>query len=89
MAKTYLAIMDDAIVGYFTLSIRCLRVPDDQDISKSLGKKMNIDPDNNVARSYLLGQLGRADFSYKGIGTDLLRMHWTSSDRPTNRSDIA
>ncbi len=89
MARTYLAIMDDAIVGYFTLSIRCLRVPDDQDISKSLGKKMNIDPDNNVAQSYLLGQLGRADFPYKGIGTDLLRMHWTSSDRPTNRSDIA
>ena len=89
MARTYLAIMDDAIAGYFTLSIRCLRVPDDQDISKSLGKKMNIYPDNNVARSYLLGQLGRADFPYKGIGTDLLRMHRTSSDRPTNRSDIA
>ena len=89
MARTYLAIMDGAIAGYFTLSIRCLRVPDSQDISKSLSRKMNIYPDNNVARSYLLGQLGRADFPYKGIGTGLLRMHRTSSDRPTNRSDIA
>ena len=38
----------------------------------SLSKKMNIDPDNNVAQSYLLGQLGRADYSYKGMGADLL-----------------
>ncbi len=72
MARTYLAIMDDGIAGYFTLSIRCLRVPDDQEVSKSLSKKMNIDPDNNVAQSYLLGQLGRADDSYKGMGADLL-----------------
>ena len=72
MARTYLAIMDGTIAGYYTLSIRCLRVPDDQTISKSLSKKMNIDPNNNVAQSYLLGQLGRADYSYKGMGADLL-----------------
>ena len=72
MARTYLAVMDNTIAGYFTLSIRCLRVPYDQDISGSLSRKMNIDPDNNVAQSYLLGQLGRADYSYKGMGADLL-----------------
>lgn len=72
MARTYLAVMDGVIAGYFTLSIRCLRVPDNQDVSKSLSKKMNIDPDNNVAQSYLLGQLGRADYSYRGMGADLL-----------------
>lgn len=72
MARTYLAIIDDMIAGYFTLSIRCLQVPDDQNISKSLSKRMNIDPDNNVAQCYLLGQLGRADFSYRGMGADLL-----------------
>lgn len=72
MARTYLALMDDDIAGYFTLSIRCLRVPDDQNVSISLSKKMNIDPDNNVAQSYLLGQLGRADGSYKGMGADIL-----------------
>ena len=33
---------------------------------------MNIDSDNNVAQSYLLGQLGRDDDSYKGMGADLL-----------------
>ena len=47
----------------------CLRRSDD---SKSLCKKMNIDPNNNIAQSYLLGQLGRADYSYKGMGADLL-----------------
>lgn len=72
MARTYLAIMDERIAGYYTLSIRCLRVPDDLNVSTSLSKKMNIDPDNNVAQSYLLGQLGRADYSYKGMGADLL-----------------
>ena len=72
MARTYLAIIDDMIAGYFTLSIRCLQVPDDQNISKSLSKRMNIDPDNNVAQCYLLGQLGRANFSYRGMGADLL-----------------
>lgn len=72
MARTYLAIMDGRIAGYYTLSIRCLRVPEDQGVSKSLGKKMNIDPDNSVAQSYLLGQLGRADYSYRGMGADLL-----------------
>ena len=72
MARTYLAIIDDMIAGYFTLSIRCLQVPDDQNISKSLSKRMNIDPDNNVAQCYLLGQLGKADYSYKGMGADLL-----------------
>lgn len=72
IARTYLAVMGGAIAGYFTLSIGCLRVPDDQHISMSLSKKMNIGPDNNVARSYLLGQLGGADYSYKGMGADLL-----------------
>lgn len=72
MARTYLALIDDTIAGYFSLSIRCLQVPEDRNISKSLSNKMNIDPDNNVAQSYLLGQLGRADYSYKGMGADLL-----------------
>ena len=72
MARTYLALIDDTIAGYFTLSIRCLQVPEDRNISKSLSNKMNIDPDNNVAQSYLLGQLGKADYSYKGMGADLL-----------------
>lgn len=72
MARTYLAVADKMIAGYFTLSTRCLRVPDDRNVAKSLSKKMNIDPDNNVAQSYLLGQLGRADYSYKGMGADLL-----------------
>lgn len=72
MARTYLALMNDRIAGYFTLSIRCLQVPRNQKVSKTLSRRMNVDPDNNVAQSYLLGQLGRADCSYKGMGKDLL-----------------
>lgn len=72
MARTYLAFMDNTIAGYFMLSIRCVRVPKDQNFSRTLTRKMNVDPDNNVAQSYLLGQLGIADYSYKGMGADLL-----------------
>ena len=71
MARTYLAFMDGMIAGYFTLTIRCLRVPEDQNISKQLCNKMNVDPDNDASQGYLSGQLGRADNSYKGMGADL------------------
>lgn len=72
MARTYLALSDGNIMGYFTISIRCLRIPDDQNISKSLSKKMNVDPDNNVAQSYLVGQLAKANGTYDGLGAELL-----------------
>lgn len=72
MARSYLAIEDGSIVGYFTLSIRCMQVPEGQPESNSLRKRMNIDPDNGVAQTFLLGQLGRADCSCKGLGVELL-----------------
>ena len=70
-ARTYLAIMDDAIAGYFTLATSCLRVPAG-DVSKFTHARMNMDPDTNTAPTYLLGQLGELNGVYGGFGGDLL-----------------
>lgn len=73
MSRTYLAFDNDKnILGYFSLGMKCMRVPDDTPISNSTRKKMNIDEDTGVAQSYLLGQLGRDNSSPKGFGAELL-----------------
>lgn len=73
LGRTYIAVSGDAVVGYFTLGIKCMRIPDDTPFSANTRKKMNIDPTTGVAQSYLLGQLGRSDDSRKGLGACLLR----------------
>lgn len=73
LSRTYLALSEEGyVIGYFTLGIKCMRVPDDAPTSVNTRKKMNIDPTSNVAQSYLLGQLGRSDDSPKGFGEELL-----------------
>ncbi|MBQ8644560.1 MAG: hypothetical protein IJ469_07885 [Candidatus Methanomethylophilaceae archaeon] len=62
----------DKIIGYFTIGIKCLQVPDNAPITNSMKKKMNIDGRSKVAQSYLIGQLGRDDDSPKGYGGRLL-----------------
>lgn len=37
-----------------------------------ISRRLSHHSDNNVAQCYLLGQLGKADYSYKGMGADLL-----------------
>lgn len=74
LSRTYIAFAEDSsILGYFSLGIKSIRVPDDTPASMSTRKKMNIDPVSSVAQSYLLGQLGRSDNSPKGFGEELLR----------------
>ncbi|AGI47936.1 hypothetical protein TALC_00942 [Thermoplasmatales archaeon BRNA1] len=74
MSRTYLALGSDGnILGYFTIGMKCMHVPDETPISNSTRKKMNIDDRTGVAQSYLLGQLGRDDRSEKGFGRALLQ----------------
>ena len=72
MSRTYLAVLGTRILGYFSIGMKCMRIPDDTPISKNTRKRMNIDEDTGVAQSYLLGQLGRDDSSPKGFGKELL-----------------
>lgn len=72
LARTDLAIASGSIAGYFTISIRRLKVPETSALSSTLEKRMNVDPGNRVAQTHLLGQLGRADESYSGLGSELI-----------------
>ena len=74
MSRTYLAIDRDTndILGFFSLGMKCMRVPDNTPISKTMRKRMNIDDETGVAQSFLLGQLARSDCSKTGFGAILI-----------------
>lgn len=72
VSRTYLAIENDKVVGYFTIGLKCMKVPEDVSLSNTIHKRMNIDHKSGVAQSYLLGQIGRDDSSSKGLGKKLL-----------------
>lgn len=74
LSRTYLAIAKDdvRILGYITLSIKCMRVPDENLLSGKTRKSMNIDSRTNIVQSYLIGQLSRSANAPKGLGSYLL-----------------
>ena len=73
MCRSYLAIGNDRkIIGYFSIGLRCMRVPESDEDRKDFNKKMNIDPESRVAQSYLIGQLSRSRDAPKGFGSTLM-----------------
>ena len=86
LSRTYLLMTCDlaAVLGYVTLSIKCLRVPDDSLVTGGMRRSMNIDSRTGVAQSYLLGQLSRSADAPKGTGALLLDLafeHLASAQR--------
>lgn len=76
VSRTYLAVSDEEmnILGYITISIKCLMVPNKNELTGKMRKSMNIDTKKNIVQSYLIGQLSRSADSPKGLGKDLLDM---------------
>ena len=73
MSRTYVAVTKDLrIVGYFSVGMKCMGVPNGVSISNSLRKKLNINNETGIAQMYLIGQLARSDDSEPGIGAELL-----------------
>ena len=74
LSRTYLAFSkeDESILGYITISIKCMRVPDENLLSGKTKKGMNIDSRTNIVQSFLIGQLSRSVNAPKGLGGDLL-----------------
>lgn len=74
LSRTYLAFSkeDESILGYITISIKCMRVPDENLLSGKTKKSMNIDSRTNIVQSFLIGQLSRSVNAPKGLGGDLL-----------------
>lgn len=52
--------------------MRCGIVPQDVPISNTMKRKLNVQPETNVAQMFLIGQLGRADGSEPGFGRSLI-----------------
>lgn len=76
MSRTYLALDSKdtkRILGYVSIGLRCMLVPEDTGISNGFSKKMNIDPESKVAQSYLIGQLSRSINASNGLGRMLLK----------------
>lgn len=73
ISRTHLAISTNfRILGYYTLSIKCMKIPDENHLSNSALRKMNIESASGVAQSYLLGQLCRSADSWPGFGKTLI-----------------
>ena len=55
MSRTYVAVTKDLrIVGYFSVGMKCMGVPDGVSISNSLRKKLNINNETGIAQMYLI-----------------------------------
>jgi imidazoleglycerol-phosphate dehydratase len=73
ICRTYLAVDEEKrILGYFSIGLRCIKIPESDVGSKDFSKKMNVDPETKVAQSYLIGQLSRSRTSSKGLGSMLM-----------------
>lgn len=73
LSRTHLVMSGDAqIVGFFTLGMKCTRIPEKNCLSNSILKRMNIESATGVAQAYLLGQLCRSKDSQPGFGKELI-----------------
>jgi hypothetical protein len=71
ISRTYLVVDTDSgkILGYFTLAFKCLNVKDIE-MPADVSEPMNIKDD--IAQSYLIGQLARSDDAERGSGKLML-----------------
>jgi len=73
LSRTHIATSGNMeIFGFFTLGIKCLRIHEGNQLSKTMLRNMNIEESTGVAQSYLLGQLCRAEGSEAGFGAILM-----------------
>jgi len=70
--RTYVAVdvEQGRMLGFFTLAMRCLEIPDECGLSNSMMRKLNRS-EEKVSQAYLLGQLSRSE-DVKGFGRVLI-----------------
>ncbi|GEM_PF-297924 len=83
LSRTYLAVWknDASVLGYITISIKCMRVPQENLLSGKTKKSMNIDSNTNIVQSFLIGQLSRSAEAPKGLGSYLLDVAFEKLDQ--------
>ena len=74
LSRTFLAIGKDdcTILGFYTLGMKCIHIPNGSCLPNNVLKMCNIEPSTNMAQAYLLGQLARSSSSPKGFGDTLI-----------------
>ena len=74
LSRTFLAVekSSDTILGFYTLGLKCIHIPDDSCFPNNVLKMCNIEPSTQMAQAYLLGQLARSSSSPKGFGDVLI-----------------
>lgn len=74
LSRTYLAFNDSdkSLLGFVSIGMKCIRIPEENLLSKNLLRQCNIDDSVGVAQAYLLGQLARSKGSPKGFGDALI-----------------
>jgi len=74
ISRTYLAFSysDKTLLGFITISMKCISLPEENLLSRNLLKQCNIDDSIGVAQAYLLGQIARSNRSPKGFGNVLI-----------------
>ena len=73
LSRTFIAMTPDMrILGYVSLSIKCMRIPDDTLLSSNVQRQINVDSRTRVAQSYLIGQLSRSVDAPTGLGAELI-----------------
>ncbi len=75
LTRTYILVdaQSHRALGYYSLGMKCLRVPADAPVSRRTRDRMNVDADTSVSQSYLLGQLCRDDSAPKGLGAQMMK----------------
>lgn len=70
--RTYLATLNrtGAVIGYFTLAVGSLVVPEDNRMSPSMKSMIRVD--SGIAQSFLLEHVSRSKGTPKGFGSDLV-----------------
>ena len=74
LSRSWLIFEKDSVdvIAYFSVAMKCMRLPDASLMSNRLWKRLNVDGGADVAQSYLVAQLGRSDDSERGIGPRII-----------------
>ncbi len=73
LSRTYISLTADLkIMGFVTIGIKCMTIPDENLLSNSVLKRMNVEFETRVAQAFLLGQLSRSNVSAPGQGKEFM-----------------
>ncbi len=75
LSRTYLAMdSNDEIMGFISLGIKCLSIPEKSLLSDRMIQDMFIDPKTGVVQAFLLAQIARSESSHHGFGIELINL---------------